>query len=62
MTQWLATLDSATNASKPGFDLVTLVLKLDHGRAEFFGGPAALAAIQRIQGGWRPAIQGLSPS
>ena len=43
--------------STVGFDLVTLVLKMDHGRAEFFEGPQALDALHRIQGGWRPTSQ-----
>jgi hypothetical protein len=55
--QWLDSLNSARPPAKVGFDLVTVVLKLDHGRAEFIEGPAALAALQRIQAGWKPASQ-----
>jgi hypothetical protein len=36
---------------------VTLVLKMEHGRAEFFEVPQAFDALQRIQDGWRPARQ-----
>lgn len=55
--QWLDSLDCPGRPAKVGFDLVTLLLKLDHGRAEFFEGPQAPVALQRIQGGWRPASQ-----
>lgn len=55
--QWLNSLNSAGRPAKVGFDLVTLVLKLNNGRAEFIEGPEALAALQRIQTGWRPASQ-----
>ena len=57
MNQWLQSLDSHEKSAAPGFDLVTLVLKLDDGRAAFFEGPPALAALKRIQAGWRPASQ-----
>jgi hypothetical protein len=57
MNQWLGSLDSSEKDSTAGFDLVTLVLKMEHGRAEFFEGPQAFDALQRIQGGWRPAKQ-----
>jgi hypothetical protein len=57
MNQWLDSLQSPARPATAGFDLVTLVLKLDHGRAEFFEGPPALDALQRIRGGWRPASQ-----
>jgi hypothetical protein len=57
MNQWLGSLDSSEQYSTVGFDLVTLVLKMDNGRAEFFEGPQALDALQRIQSGWRPTSQ-----
>jgi hypothetical protein len=57
MNQWLGALDCPGRAGAAGFDLVRLVLKLDHGRAEFFEGPQGLDALRRIQGGWRPASQ-----
>ena len=57
MNQWLGSLDSSEQYSTVGFDLVTLVLKMDHGRAEFFEGPQALDALHRIQGGWRATSQ-----
>jgi hypothetical protein len=57
MNQWLNSLDSRERSAKVGFELVTLVLKLNQGRAEFFEGPEALVALQRIQNGWRPANQ-----
>ena len=67
MDQWLDSLDSSGRGSTAGFDLVTLVLKLDHGRAEFFEGPPGLAALRRIRDGWRPAraqasVNGLGPA
>jgi hypothetical protein len=55
--QWLDSLDSAGRPTKVGFDLVTLVLKLHHGRADFIEGPEALIALQQIKTGWKPAIQ-----
>jgi hypothetical protein len=55
--QWLDSFDSAGQPTKVGFDLVTLVLKLDHGRAEFIEAPEALVALQRIQTGWKPSSQ-----
>jgi hypothetical protein len=57
MDQWLDSLNCPERPGAGGFDLVTLVLRLDHGRAEFFEGPPALAALQRIRRGWRPASQ-----
>jgi hypothetical protein len=57
MNQWLGSLDSPEKDSTVGFDLVTLVLKMEHGRAEFFEVPQAFDALQRIQDGWRPARQ-----
>jgi hypothetical protein len=57
MNQWLGSLDSSEQYSTVGFDLVTLVLKMDNGRAEFFEGPQVLDALQRIQSGWRPTSQ-----
>jgi hypothetical protein len=55
MNQWLGSLDSPNRCSTVGFDLVTLVLKMGHGRAEFFEGHQALDSLRRIQCGWRPA-------
>jgi hypothetical protein len=55
--QWLCSLNSPEPSAKVGFDLVTLVLKLDHSRAEFIEGPEALVALQQIQTGWKPASQ-----
>jgi hypothetical protein len=55
--QWLYSLNSPGRPAKVGFDLATLVLKLNHGRVEFIEGPEALVALQRIQTGWRPTSQ-----
>ncbi len=52
--QFLANEDSAAGAPKIGFDLVTLILKMNHGGTEFFAGPQAIDSLRRIQGGWRP--------
>jgi hypothetical protein len=57
MNQWLASVDSSEEDSTAGFDLVALVLKMEHGQAEFIEGPQALEALQRLQAGWRPASQ-----
>jgi hypothetical protein len=50
-------LDSPEQYSTAGFDLVTLVLTMNHDWAEFFEGPQALDALHRIQAGWRPTSQ-----
>ena len=55
--QWLDSLDPARRPTKVGFDLVALILKLRHGRAEFIECPEALIALQRIKTGWRPDSQ-----
>jgi hypothetical protein len=55
MNQWLASMDTPTGSAAGCFDLVTLVLKMDNGRAEFFEGQQALDSLRRIQDGWRPA-------
>ena len=57
MNQWLEALELPEQRAKVGFELVTLVLKLEHGRAEFLSGAEALDALQRIRSGWRPARQ-----
>lgn len=54
MNQWLESADFPAPSSPTGFDLVALVLKMHHGRAEFFEGTQALESLNRIQKGWRP--------